>query len=208
MNLKNYYWLFEKIIPEHVCDEIVRFAKSSDSKQAVTGDFANDPKLTKDRLKKLKKTRDSHVVWLSENWIWNLIIPLVRRANISAGWNFQWEICESSQFTLYNKNQHYGWHVDEWGRPYDMPGDARHNNIRKLSSMLMLSNGSEFEGGEFEIDTRNGEARNDKSKILTINYDTKGTVVVFPSFLWHRVKPVKKGIRYSMPTWHLGRPFQ
>ena len=80
------------------------------------------------------------------------------------------------------------------------------SNLVSLS--CLLSDPEDYEGGEFEIDTRNGEARNDKSKILTINYDTKGTVVVFPSFLWHRVKPVKKGIRYSMPTWHLGRPFQ
>ena len=72
----------------------------------------------------------------------------------------------------------------------------------------MLSEGTEFEGGELELDLRNGENRNDKNKIMSINYDTKGTVIIFPSFVWHRVKPVKKGTRYSMPTWHIGAPFK
>jgi predicted 2-oxoglutarate/Fe(II)-dependent dioxygenase YbiX len=35
----------------------------------------------------------------------------------------------------------------------------------------------------------------------------KGTVTVFPSFVWHRVKPVTSGTRYSLVNWHQGRPF-
>ena len=36
----------------------------------------------------------------------------------------------------------------------------------------------------------------------------KGSLVVFPSFVWHRVKPVKKGSRYSLVIWNLGWPFK
>jgi hypothetical protein len=36
----------------------------------------------------------------------------------------------------------------------------------------------------------------------------KGSIVVFPSHVAHRVQPVTKGVRYSMPTWHLGYPFR
>ena len=36
----------------------------------------------------------------------------------------------------------------------------------------------------------------------------KGGIVVFPSFVWHRVKPVTKGIRYSLVVWILGQPFK
>jgi len=31
---------------------------------------------------------------------------------------------------------------------------------------------------------------------------------VFPSFVWHRVKPVTAGTRYSLVVWHLGKPFK
>ena len=36
----------------------------------------------------------------------------------------------------------------------------------------------------------------------------KGSLVVFPSFVWHRVKPVTSGTRYSLVIWNLGRPFK
>ena len=36
----------------------------------------------------------------------------------------------------------------------------------------------------------------------------KGSVIVFPSFVWHRVKPVTKGVRYSLVMWNLGYPFK
>ena len=36
----------------------------------------------------------------------------------------------------------------------------------------------------------------------------KGSLVVFPSFVWHRVCPVKKGSRYSLVIWNLGWPFK
>ena len=37
---------------------------------------------------------------------------------------------------------------------------------------------------------------------------SKGSIIVFPSFLWHRVKPVTKGIRYSLVMWNVGGPFK
>ena len=37
---------------------------------------------------------------------------------------------------------------------------------------------------------------------------SKGSIIVFPSFVWHRVKPVTKGTRYSLVIWNLGYPFK
>ena len=36
----------------------------------------------------------------------------------------------------------------------------------------------------------------------------KGSIIVFPSFVWHRVCPVKSGERNSLVIWNLGYPFQ
>ena len=36
----------------------------------------------------------------------------------------------------------------------------------------------------------------------------KGSLVVFPSHVWHRVCPVKKGSRYSLVIWNLGWPLK
>jgi predicted 2-oxoglutarate/Fe(II)-dependent dioxygenase YbiX len=31
---------------------------------------------------------------------------------------------------------------------------------------------------------------------------------VFPSYIWHRVRPVTKGVRRSLVAWNLGKPFR
>ena len=44
-----------------------------------------------------------------------------------------------------------------------------------------------------------------------INYkivDNKtGSIIIFPSYMEHRIKPVTKGTRYSLVIWFLGPPF-
>jgi hypothetical protein len=69
-----------------------------------------------------------------------------------------------------------------------------------------LTDGSEYEGGELEFDFRNYEPHmRDESKHLIQAKEIlpKGSIIVFPSFVWHRVKPVTKGIRYSLVMWNL-----
>ena len=36
----------------------------------------------------------------------------------------------------------------------------------------------------------------------------KGSIIVFPSFIFHRVTPVTKGIRYSLVNWNVGQPYK
>lgn len=36
----------------------------------------------------------------------------------------------------------------------------------------------------------------------------RGSVIIFPSYVWHRVKPVTRGKRYSLVVWNLGHPFR
>ena len=37
---------------------------------------------------------------------------------------------------------------------------------------------------------------------------SQGSLVIFPSFVKHRVKPVTKGTRYSLVIWNLGQPYK
>jgi len=34
-----------------------------------------------------------------------------------------------------------------------------------------------------------------------------GTIIVFPSFIYHQVSPVTKGKRESLVNWSIGKPF-
>ena len=208
MNLENYYWYFKSAIPERICDEIVKYGKSISDQMAVTGGYGHK-KLNQSQVKDLKKKRDSNIVWMNDRWIYKEIQPYVHSANANAGWNFQWDFSESCQFTKYIKGQYYDWHCDSWHKPYvRQPNDPTHGKIRKLSVTASLSDPKDYKGGELEFDFRNLDPDKKPSVKKCVEILPKGSLVVFPSHVWHRVCPVKKGSRYSLVIWNLGWPFK
>jgi PKHD-type hydroxylase len=82
----------------------------------------------------------------------------------------------------------------------NVPADM--NEIRKLSiTMCVNEPGEEYEGGEFQIN--NGQEK-DAETIPT----KKGRMIIFPSFMIHRVAPVTKGKRKSVVVWVTGPKFK
>ena len=208
MNLINYFWYFKKAIPDHICDDIIKYGLQIKEEMAVTGGYG-DQKLNRKQVKDLKKKRDSNIVWLSESWIYKELHPCIRQANTNAGWNFQWDYSEACQFTKYNKGQYYDWHCDGWGGSYNKPNDPQsHGKIRKLSVTLSLSDNKDYKGGELEFDMRNKDPDKKRNTMICKQIRPKGSMVVFPSFVWHRVRPITKGSRYSLVIWNLGWPFK
>ena len=207
MNLENYYWYFQKAVPEHICDELVKYGLQSKEQMGVTRGFSNPP-TSEEQIKDLKKKRDSDIVWLDGNWIYKEIHPFIHSANAKAGWNFEWDFSEVCQFTKYEKGQFYNWHTDSWKDRIIKPNDPNlHGKIRKLSATLSLSDEKNYKGGELEFDFRNLDPGKDSTKICT-EIGPKGSMVIFPSFVWHRVKPVTQGLRYSLVIWNLGKPLK
>ena len=221
MNLKHYYYYFQSALSPKICDDIVAYGKAHQTEMAVTGGLGRDENkdaykadgtMKKGAVKNLQKKRKSEIVWVNDQWIYKEIHPFIHEANKTAGWNFDWDFSESCQFTKYGVGQHYGWHCDSWDKPYDKPDDPNSNGkIRKLSVTVSLSDPSEYEGGNLEFDFRNQVdwERNKKSKIKECTeIRPRGSIIVFPSFVWHRVNPVTRGTRYSLVIWNLGRPFR
>lgn len=181
--------------------------------------------------------RDSEVVFLTNKELFELVQPYVSEANKNAGWNFDWDTTEDFQFTKYSENQFYGWHTDCSDRPYEMfdsnvhpihknpdgtpfldqfgdvvPENQLHTvaprlvgKIRKLSCTISLNDPSEYEGGNLRFDL--GPHRDDRYHTCT-TIRPKGSVVIFPSFVYHQVTPVTKGTRYSLVCWNLGPPWK
>ena len=199
MELQNYYWCFQGALPPRICDDIVAYGNALKEETGVTWGYDKD-NMTPNQQKELEKKRKSNVVWMNPVWIYRELHPLVYEANTNAGWNYHWDWSESCQFTKYdgNKKQHYDWHTDAGTRI------NQNGKIRKLSMTVALVDGSEYEGGDFEINMSTPDRENihvvKEAKI-------KGSVTIFPSFVWHRVKPVTAGTRYSLVNWHQGRPF-
>ena len=209
MNISNYYWYFTGVLTPKFCDDVINYALQQKEVMAKTGGYDNR-KLKKDEVKNMQRKRKSDLVWLNDTWIYKELHPYVHEANRAAGWNFDWQRSESCQFTKYRHNQYYDWHCDSWEKPYEKEGPDK-GLIRKLSMTCQLTDGSEYTGGELEFDFRNYDPHmRDESRHLRRAKEIlpKGSIIVFPSFVWHRVKPVTSGTRYSLVVWNLGKPFK
>ena len=211
MNLQHHYWYFKQVIPKRYCDAIINYASTKKHGIALIGNNKNSKNLNWNDKKNLFKHRKSNIVWLDEKWIYNLIIPFVKKANINANWNFDVNIAEQCQFTKYHEGQFYDWHCDSFAIPYGVDSERQvgqefYGKIRKLSVTLSLSNPNDYRGGELEFCFTN----NPKDRPITEECKQilpQGSLVVFPSFVYHRVKPVTWGNRYSLVIWNCGKPF-
>ena len=219
MSLQDYYWYFQSALPHKIVDQIMQTGLSRQETFATTGEVRDkvlkNEKLTDDDVKNVQKIRNSNVVWLSDQWIYKEIQPFLQEANESAGWNYDWDFSEACQFTKYGVGQYYGWHCDSWDKPYadEEPNPNLQGKVRKLSMTISLSDPSEYEGGNLEFDFRNYSKPDDEKDRLSRRKECteirpKGSIVVFPSYVYHRVTPVTKGTRYSLVCWSVGKPFR
>jgi len=142
--------------------------------------------------------RASHISWVSFKpeiaHIWEKLANAVAEVNSRY---FHFDLTgfhEPMQLGIYTEQQqgHYDWHIDA------SPAD-RHTP-RKLSFAMLLSDPSEFEGGEFQVKTINDE-------VQTLDC-RKGRAWFFPSYTLHRVAPVTKGVRRSLVLWVGGPAFR
>jgi len=181
--------------------------------------------------------RDSTVSWINDRWLAEQIWPYVHEANEKAGWNFEWDFTEDLQFTKYDVGQFYGWHADTGPNPYELfdpniheiqrhedgspilsphgdfipvDGNLTDNlnmveKIRKLSVTISLNDPSEYDGGNLKFDL--GPHRPDRYHTCE-EIRPRGSIIVFPSHVYHQVTPVTRGTRYSLVAWNLGKPFK
>jgi PKHD-type hydroxylase len=183
MLLKYNYWYFSKAISKKICNKIITHGKKQIN--------LSDSKIEYGKIN--KKIRDCKTSFFSDVWIYDILWPYLHSANKSAGWNFDINYCEPLQFGIYKNKGHYDWHQDT------MEDDTP--PIRKLSLSLILNDSSEFIGGEFKFSI------NRKSHVVNELKDA-GSIIIFPSFLYHKVLPVTNGSRYSLVGWFKGPKFK
>ena len=132
----------------------------------------------------------------------NLFGTLVEDFNRNySGWNYDIHFLEAIQLSHYSEGNFYDWHVDTLAKPI-INNDVSYN--RKVSATFFLNDPEEYEGGEFDLEVRgpNAEERFDTIKL------PKGSIVIFPSDRWHRVRPVTSGVRKSLVLWFQGPSFR
>jgi PKHD-type hydroxylase len=145
-----------------------------------------------------KNIRSTKISWLeltNENKeIWNKFSKVIAEVN-SRYFHFDLTgFYEPIQLAVYNAedNGHYDWHIDMY--------TSNNNAPRKLSMVLMLSDPSEFEGGDLLLKSE----RDNPSKLEM----AQGRAWFFPSYMLHKVTPVTKGIRKTLVLWVGGPEFK
>lgn len=195
------YWYYEKALNNEQCEKLLNLKKQHDLEVATTGENNTDPKI-----------RKTEVCFTSEAWVYDMVNPYLHHANISAGWNFDIDGCEPAQFTEYKNGGHYQWHIDTMSiQQQEKLNIAYKGKIRKLSTTIILTDGDDYEGADFELIDTNSITPNPNNEIEILknpSFRKKGTIVFFPSTVWHRVTPIVSGVRNSLVFWWLGPPFK
>ena len=209
MNLIDFYYYFKGKIPESMCKAII--SEGVNKNLAKGSVYAGDNKKTikdKDNETDLdEKVRVSKICFMSHKWIYDLLHPLIHEANKKTKWNFEFSCTEPMQFTQYGLNEFYNWHQDSTPYPFENTHPNFNGKIRKISSIINLSKPGDYEGGNLEFDFRNLREKGSNIKVCE-EIKEQGSVVIFPSFTFHRVTPVTKGTRYSLVSWSVGIPWK
>jgi PKHD-type hydroxylase len=192
------WWVFPGLLEPALCDRIIAHGLSLERYRAEvrTGDDGSQ--------------RKTSVSWIEELWLYEAVVPWVFKANAAAGWNFQIECTQPLQFGVYEVGGHYTWHRDDRsGRVYgasDNVSPEFHGLIRKVSFTILLNGDGAYDGGDLQFSI----GLPDKARAIenATPERARGTMIVFPSFLAHRVTPVRRGVRYSLVGWTCGRPWR
>jgi len=185
------FYLFPKELPEEFCSGLISMGESL---------LAEDSRVRKDGANVSNNTiRKSTVAWLNNSDIDAILQIYAQKANQEAGWNFDLLGSEIPQFATYKEGGKYDWHIDI--------GIEDKDSIlfRKLTLVVNLNDN--YEGGEFQLQGLFPPSSVDNSYTLK-DLKRVGSIVVIPSFLYHRVMPVTKGTRHSLTCWFRGPSFR
>ena len=141
--------------------------------------------------------RISKQAWIREHRFCEIFMDIAMVMNQQNLWNLDIQGVEPIQYGIYPEGGKYDWHVDQHPKPVQ-------GMVRKISMTLFMNDPSEYEGGEFDLEIYKPET--------DCRYETfklkRGSAIFFQSDVWHRVRPVKSGVRKSIVAWFYGPPYK
>lgn len=179
--MKNVWEAWSSALCDTECDTIIERSGTYSDEDATVG-FSN-------ALRSDLAYRTSSIRWLSTHQEGAIVERVMQPVGASKRNDFHVDIMvlHELQFTEYHATNsgHYDWHHDVWFK-------SARSYARKLSVIAQLSLPAEYQGGVLEFFGVENPA---------VQFAPRGSVLIFPSFLQHRVLPVTKGTRRSLVTW-------
>lgn len=180
-NLENYLLIAKKAIPQKLCKETINKLNTIEwrrhthynNNDEISVHLDNEP-LT------ITKYIDSELT----NFVNDLVFSYIKKLNLP--WFRSCKKYTQLKFIKYDQLSQMELHCDHIQSIF---AQDEHKGVPILSVICLLND--DYEGGELVFF---------EDKILT---PSQGDVIIFPSnFLFpHEVKPIKKGIRYSVVSW-------
>jgi PKHD-type hydroxylase len=132
------------------------------------------------------------------SWIFDKMNTLIGYYNDN---NFGFDLIgyDYMQYAEYSPSCHQNYHMD---MNFALDTKYLSDTLRKMTVVLLLNEPNvDFTGGEFVLNLSSQE-RADYVQLR------RGSVLLFPSFLIHRVMPVASGLRKSLVVWPIGPKFR
>ena len=180
----------DNFLSESQCIKLIKYFESKESKDSELAG-------TYDKNLLNKEVRNTRELVLDDEKLTNKLKMVFELANVST-YNYDIKEMEEVKLLKYTQGGRYKWHTD---------CGAKEISTRKLTAIVQLSDGNSYEGGnlEFGITNETGESNYTATR-------TRGSIIIFPAFLSHRITPIKidyskinqHGTRYSLITWMNG----
>jgi len=172
--MRQNWQLWEGALSPAQCDEIIATLKKECTMEQANV-FGGSP----------EDVRKTSIGWTANPEIQSMINGYVLGAN--QVFNLDIDHMVETQFGEYTTGGHYSWH-------HDVDFENESGADRKISTVVQLSDPSDYVGGDFEF-----------SRIETPQgFRTRGSVLCFVSYNTHRVTPLESGTRYSLVNWMEG----
>ena len=147
--------------------------------------------------------RRSRIAWLAPDdattWVYDKLASLAAKANRVYGFDLT-GFAEDLQYTVYDRpGAFYTWHQD------GLDGEVAN---RKLSLVVQLSDPGDYEGGDLDFLDVVEDYTPAELALWRRGSRSRGAVVAFPAFEYHRVSPMISGTRRSLVCWVSGPRFR
>ena len=177
----------EPVFTPEQCQRVIEAGRSQPKIDAKVGTNEGSSALN-------TKVRTSHISWIPFTILPEMYKKIEKVMLQTNGNHFGFDgmtLTEYAQYTEYPEGGFYDWHVD------NDADCSKEPPVRKISMTCLLSNESEFEGGDLELMS--------EGKVAKIK---QGQAIFFASFIRHRVTPVIRGNRKSLVMWFGGPPLR
>jgi PKHD-type hydroxylase len=180
---------FKSHFSKDVCNEILRLSKEIPQQQGTVGSSSGVISINEHRKSKVKFIQSTN---LDYDAVFSEIWKLAIKAN-DEWFRFNISKLDYMQLAEYNfmESSEYKSHQDVFW----LNNDSIYH--RKLTCVVQLTNPTEYEGGDLEL--YNVSEHPNRNEIRQ-----QGTVIFFPSFVYHAALPITSGIRNSLACWFEG----